>query len=63
MMRALLLAALILPVFSGVATTDPALRPQVEKLAIQVQALKQIVRNRLAPALDLAVGFNSLDGD
>ena len=45
------------------AAADPALRPQVEKLATQVQALKQIVRNRLAPALGLAVGFNALDGD
>ena len=45
------------------AAADPALRPQVEKLATQVQALKQIVRDRLAPALGLAVGFNALDGD
>ena len=45
------------------AATDPARRPQVEKLATQVQAMKQIVRDRLAPALGLAVGFNALDGD
>ena len=45
------------------AAADPALRPRVEKLATQVQALKQIVRDRLAPALGLAVGFNALDGD
>ena len=45
------------------AAADPALRPRVEKLATQVQALKQIVRDRLAPALGLAVGFNTLDGD
>ena len=45
------------------AAGDPALRPPVEKLATQVQALKQIVRDRLAPALGLAVGFNALDGD
>ena len=45
------------------AAADPALRPQVERLATQVQALKQIVRDRLAPALGLAVGFNALDGD
>ena len=45
------------------AATDPALRPQAEKLAIQVQALRQIVRDRLAPALALSVGFNALDGD
>ena len=42
---------------------DAALRPSVQKLAKQMQALKQIVRDRLAPALGLAVGFNALDGD
>ena len=42
---------------------DPALRPPVKKLAKQIQAVKQIVRERLAPALGLAVGFNALDGD
>ena len=45
------------------AAADPALRPPVKKLAKQMQALKQIVRDRLAPALGLAVGFNALDGD
>ena len=45
------------------AAADPALRPPVEKLAKQVLALRQIVRDRLAPALGLAVGFNALDGD
>ena len=45
------------------AAADPSLRPRVKKLATQVQALKQIVRDRLAPALGLAVGFNALDGD
>ena len=45
------------------AATDPARRPPVTKLAKQVQALRQIVRDRLAPALGLAVGFNALDGD
>ena len=45
------------------AAADPARRPPVQKLAKQVQALKQIVRDRLAPALGLAVGFNALDGD
>ena len=45
------------------AAADPARRPPVKKLAKQVQALKQIVRDRLAPALGLAVGFNALDGD
>ena len=45
------------------AAADSARRPPVTKLAKQVQALKQIVRDRLAPALGLAVGFNALDGD
>lgn len=45
------------------AAADPARRPPVQKLAKQMQALKQIVRDRLAPALGLAVGFNALDGD
>ena len=47
----------------GEAVLDPALRPRTEKLTIQVQALRQIVRDRLAPALALSVGFNALDGD
>ena len=45
------------------AAADPARRPRAEKLAKQVRALRQIVRDRLAPALGLAVGFNALDGD
>ncbi len=45
------------------AVTDPALRSQVEKLTLQVRALKQLVRTRLATNLDLVVGFNALDGD
>lgn len=45
------------------AAVDPAARPGVEKLAIQVQALAQIVRNRVSAALGLHAGFNSLDGD
>ena len=45
------------------AAADPSRRPPVKKLAKQMQALKQIVRDRLAPALGLAVGFNALDGD
>ena len=45
------------------AAADAALRPKAEKLALQVRALRQIVRDRLAPALGFPVGFNSLDGD
>ncbi|MEJ2121293.1 MAG: imelysin family protein [Alphaproteobacteria bacterium] len=45
------------------ALRDKRLRPRVTKLLLQVRALKQIVRTRLAPAIGLAVGFNALDGD
>ena len=45
------------------AAADPSRRPQAETLASQVRALRQIVRDRLAPALGLIVGFNALDGD
>ena len=45
------------------AAVNPALRPRVEKLTIQVRALRQIVKDRLAPALALSAGFNALDGD
>ena len=45
------------------AAADPELWPKAKKLTTQVQALRQIVRDRLAPALELSVGFNALDGD
>lgn len=45
------------------AAADPAQRKTVEKLRVQVQALRQIVRDRLAKALGLPIGFNALDGD
>lgn len=45
------------------AVVDEAQREQVEMLSTRVIALKQIVKSRVAPALDLAVGFNALDGD
>ena len=45
------------------AAADGSLRPRVRKLALQVRALRQIVRDRLAPALGFPVGFNALDGD
>ena len=45
------------------AATDPNLRKRVERLSLQVRALRQLVRTRVAEALDLAVGFNALDGD
>lgn len=45
------------------AAADPGRRPALEKLATQVTALKQIVRGRLSAAIDLAIGFNAMDGD
>ncbi|MEX0923986.1 MAG: imelysin family protein [Rhodovibrionaceae bacterium] len=45
------------------AVADPANRPKVEKLLTQVLALKQIVKTRVAQALEVSVGFNALDGD
>lgn len=45
------------------AVADPGTRPAVEKLATQIQALRQLVGTRLAAALGLSVGFNALDGD
>lgn len=45
------------------AVNDPTARAQVEKLHTQVRALKQIIKERLAPALGLKVGFNAYDGD
>ena len=47
----------------GPAVGDETLRPETEKLLTQVIALKQIVKTRVADALDLTVGFNALDGD
>lgn len=45
------------------AVADPKQRPQVEKLHLQVRALRQIISERLAPAMGIAGGFNALDGD
>ncbi len=45
------------------AVADPAARPQLEQLLTQVRAIRQIVRDRLTKAIDLAIGFNSMDGD
>ena len=45
------------------AAVDSAQRSRVEKLSLQTRALRQLVRTRVAEALDLAVGFNALDGD
>ncbi|WP_428481847.1 imelysin family protein [Pyruvatibacter mobilis] len=45
------------------AVTDAEERKKVAHLATQLRALRQIVGTRLAEALGLSVGFNSLDGD
>ena len=45
------------------AAVEPSLRPRAAKLTLQARALRQIVRDDLAKALGLAVGFNALDGD
>ena len=46
-----------------IAAANADYRKSVEKLLTQVQAMGQIVRNRVAKALSFRVGFNSLDGD
>jgi predicted lipoprotein len=45
------------------AVEDPAARPKVEALVSEVKAQRQLIARELAPALDLAIGFNALDGD
>ena len=49
------------PLSEAVVHTDN--RQHAEKLLLQTRALKQIIRDRLASKLGLAVGFNALDGD
>ena len=46
-----------------VVAVSPEQRPQADKLFLQVRALRQIVRQRLASALSMRIGFNTLDGD
>ncbi|MCW0236452.1 MAG: imelysin family protein [Ferrovibrio sp.] len=46
-----------------VAVADRAGRPQAEKLAAELVALKKLLGDRLPAALDIPVGFNALDGD
>lgn len=45
------------------AVVDPEERTKVEKLALETRALKSLFEQRLAPALDIPVGFNAMDGD
>ncbi len=45
------------------AVKDPTQRQQVEQLVTTLAELKQILIGELAPALEIPIGFNSLDGD
>jgi len=45
------------------AVSDPVERPKVEAARQRVSELKALVSTELAPALDLTLGFNNLDGD
>lgn len=49
------------PLEDGVAAAQH--RPAFDKLAREAKALKTLLVQRLAPALNVPVGFNSLDGD
>ncbi|WP_191062474.1 imelysin family protein [Geminicoccus harenae] len=55
------LAAIDLPLDQAVS--DPAARPKVEALLTEVQQLRLLVVERLAPAIGISLGFNALDGD
>lgn len=52
-----------IPVPLDVAVADPDHRPAVETLAKEIRALQQLLATRVATALGLTLGFNSLDGD
>jgi uncharacterized protein len=55
------LDAIRLPLHAAVE--DPAARARVEALLGAVRSLRGLVAQDLAPALDLLVGFNAMDGD
>jgi predicted lipoprotein len=55
------LAALDLPLDQAVS--DATARPKVEALLKEVQQLRLLVVERLAPAIGISLGFNALDGD
>jgi len=52
-----------IPVPLDLAVADVGHRPAVEQLQTETAALKALLVQRLAPALDIPVGFNALDGD
>lgn len=45
------------------AVVDSVERKKLEKLMLQVRALKQIVKTDMSKALGFSIGFNALDGD
>ncbi len=45
------------------ALADASKRPMLEKLRADAATLKSLFAEKLAPALDIPVGFNALDGD
>ncbi|MEL3888832.1 imelysin family protein [Ferrovibrio sp. MS7] len=45
------------------ALANPAQRAMLDKLRADAGALKNLLAEKLAPALDIQVGFNALDGD
>ena len=47
----------------AVAIRQPAERPKVEQLLAELRALRRSLRNELAPAIGLVIGFNATDGD
>jgi len=49
------------PIFTGVA--EPQARLKVEVLQQSVDAIRALVTEEIGPALGVAAGFNSLDGD
>lgn len=45
------------------ALADPAQRASLEKLRADLLTVKSLLAEKLAPALEIPVGFNALDGD
>jgi hypothetical protein len=45
------------------AVSSEVMRPRLEQLLTEMTALRALLVRRLAPALGVPVGFNSLDGD
>jgi predicted lipoprotein len=53
--------AIDVPLFEAVRA--PARRAAVEKLAREAKALRSLVSQRIPAAIDVPLGFNSMDGD